>query len=69
MKKICMFGWVCRFAPALSFAMRGCQVTGVDIDEQLIDDLNKGITHHLEFYEERIYRNTPGAAGPGRFGL
>jgi UDP-N-acetyl-D-mannosaminuronic acid dehydrogenase len=36
---------------ALSFAMRGCQVTGVDIDEQLVSDLNKGITHHLEFYE------------------
>jgi nucleotide sugar dehydrogenase len=52
MKKICMFGLGFVGLPlALSFAMRGCQVTGVDIDEQLIDDLNKGITHHLEFYE------------------
>lgn len=36
---------------ALSFAMRGCQVTGVDIDEELVKNLNQGISHHLEFYE------------------
>jgi len=38
---------------ALSFAMRGCRVIGVDIDRQLIEDLNRGITHHLESYGNR----------------
>lgn len=33
---------------ALSFAMKGCRVTGVDVDNRLVDDLNKGITYHLE---------------------
>ena len=28
---------------ALSFAMRGCRVIGVDIDRQLIEDLNRGL--------------------------
>lgn len=37
---------------ALSYALRGCRVTGVDIDNSLISDLNNGITHHLEKYHE-----------------
>ncbi len=52
MKKVCMFGLGFVGLPlALSFAMRGCQVTGVDIDEKLVADLNQGLTHHLEAYE------------------
>ncbi|MDH7578142.1 MAG: nucleotide sugar dehydrogenase [Bacillota bacterium] len=39
---------------ALSFALRGCRVTGVDVDEKLVGNLNEGITHHLE-----AYRGTP----------
>ncbi len=54
MKKVCMFGLGFVGLPlALSFAMRGCQVTGVDIDEKLVSDLSRGITHHLESYEGR----------------
>lgn len=33
---------------SLSFALKGCQVTGVDVAEQLVSDLNQGITYHLE---------------------
>jgi nucleotide sugar dehydrogenase len=51
MKKVCMFGLGFVGLPlALSFAMRGCQVIGVDVDESLVNDLNQGITHHLEAY-------------------
>ncbi|MDA8234692.1 MAG: 3-hydroxyacyl-CoA dehydrogenase NAD-binding domain-containing protein [Clostridia bacterium] len=35
---------------ALSFAMRGCKVLGVDINNALVTELNNGVTHHLEFY-------------------
>lgn len=35
---------------ALSFAMRGCKVYGVDVNEELIFELKAGITHHLEAY-------------------
>lgn len=37
---------------ALSYAIRGCHVTGVDIDRRLVDELNNGITHHLERYHD-----------------
>ncbi|WP_418790112.1 nucleotide sugar dehydrogenase [Phosphitispora sp. TUW77] len=37
---------------ALSYALRGCTVTGVDVDPHLVEQLNKGITHHLEKYHE-----------------
>ncbi len=54
MKKVCVFGLGFVGLPlALSFAMQGCTVTGVDIDEQLVADLNDGITHHLEAYESK----------------
>jgi len=36
---------------ALSFAMRGCRVIGVDINQELVTELNNGITHHLEAYK------------------
>ncbi len=54
MRKVCVFGLGFVGLPlALSFAMRGCRVIGVDIDRQLIEDLNRGITHHLESYGNR----------------
>lgn len=37
---------------ALSYAIRGCHVTGVDVDQNLINQLKSGITHHLEKYRE-----------------
>lgn len=37
---------------ALSYAVRGCQVIGVDVDQHLVNQLNQGITHHLEKYNE-----------------
>lgn len=36
---------------ALSFAMRGCNVYGVDVVEPLVNDINKGITYHTEEFE------------------
>ncbi|MGE5405157.1 MAG: nucleotide sugar dehydrogenase [Candidatus Saccharibacteria bacterium] len=51
MKKVAVFGLGFVGLPlALSFAMRGCQVYGVDIDPNLINELNNGVTHHLEAY-------------------
>lgn len=51
MKKVCVFGLGFVGLPlALSFAMRGCEVTGVDVDRQLVEELNQGVTHHLESY-------------------
>lgn len=37
---------------ALSYALRGCNVVGVDVDANLVSQLNQGITHHLEKYHE-----------------
>lgn len=54
MKKVCMFGLGFVGLPlALSFAMRGCQVIGIDVDSSLVEDLNNGVTHHLEAYGEK----------------
>ncbi|MGE5423349.1 MAG: nucleotide sugar dehydrogenase [Ignavibacteriales bacterium] len=54
MKKVCMFGLGFVGLPlALSFAMRGCQVVGIDVDESLVEDLNNGVTHHLEAHGEK----------------
>ncbi|MDO6355574.1 nucleotide sugar dehydrogenase [Caloramator sp. CAR-1] len=38
---------------SLSFAMRGCNVYGVDVVENLVKDINKGITYHKEAFEGR----------------
>lgn len=35
---------------ALSFAVRGCNVVGVDVVPQLVEDLRLGKTHHLESF-------------------
>ncbi|MGI6549667.1 MAG: nucleotide sugar dehydrogenase [Syntrophomonadales bacterium] len=54
MTRVCVFGLGFVGLPlALSFAMRGCQVTGVDVDRSLVEDLNNGITHHLESYGDK----------------
>lgn len=37
---------------ALSYAIRGCNVFGVDVDNNLVNELNEGKTHHLEKYHE-----------------
>ncbi|MBO8129072.1 MAG: nucleotide sugar dehydrogenase [Peptococcaceae bacterium] len=36
---------------SLSFAMRGYPVIGLDVNQSLIEDLNQGITYHLEQYQ------------------
>ncbi|KMT22605.1 nucleotide sugar dehydrogenase [Clostridium cylindrosporum] len=36
---------------SLSFSFRGCNVYGVDILEKLVNETNKGITHHTECFE------------------
>ena len=52
MKKVAMLGLGFVGLPlALSFSMRGCAVVGVDIDRDLVQELNRGHTHHLEAYE------------------
>lgn len=55
-KSICIFGQGFVGLPlALSFAIRGCIVTGIDIDDLLVANINKGITHHTEkFYDVSI---------------
>lgn len=48
-KKVCVFGQGFVGLPlALSFAFRGCETIGVDVDEKLINDINRGLTHHTE---------------------
>lgn len=42
---------------SLSFAMRGCSVYGVDVIKGLVDDINKGITHHTESFEGNSIQN------------
>lgn len=48
-KKVCIFGQGFVGLPlTLSFALRGCESIGVDVDELLIANISKGITHHTE---------------------
>lgn len=35
---------------SLSYAMEGANVFGLDINEKLVDEINRGISHHLEYY-------------------
>ncbi|WP_080348178.1 MULTISPECIES: nucleotide sugar dehydrogenase [Clostridium] len=55
-KKVCVFGQGFVGLPlALSFALRGCSTIGVDIDDILVANTNKGLTHHTEkFYDVTI---------------
>lgn len=36
---------------SLSLAFRGCKVYGVDVIKPLVDEINKGVTHHTENFE------------------
>lgn len=38
---------------ALSYAMHGAKVIGIDVLPKLIDEINEGQSHHLEFYNGR----------------
>lgn len=75
-KNVCVFGQGFVGLPlSLSFALRGCNVIGVDVDEKLVINTNEGLTHHTEqFYgvtiqdilklqlsEERYKATTDGA--------
>jgi UDP-N-acetyl-D-mannosaminuronic acid dehydrogenase len=49
--KIAVFGLGYVGLPlALSFAMKGSEVYGVDVNPSLVDELKEGITYHLENY-------------------
>lgn len=48
-KKVCIFGQGFVGLPlALSFAFRGCETIGVDINENLVKDTNNDVTYHTE---------------------
>lgn len=50
-EKVAVFGLGFVGLPlALSFAMRGCDVYGVDVNEGLVEDINVGVTYHKEAY-------------------
>lgn len=54
MKNIAVFGLGFVGLPlALSFAIKNSNVLGVDIDQALVNDINRGITHHLESYKDK----------------
>ncbi|MDT8716150.1 nucleotide sugar dehydrogenase [Clostridium sp. 19966] len=55
-KNVCIFGQGFVGLPlALSFAVRGCNAIGIDVDNKLVQDTNEGITHHTEkFYDITI---------------
>jgi len=36
---------------ALSYAMKGANVIGIDVVPELVEDINRGISHHQEYYE------------------
>jgi len=42
---------------SLSYAMHGARVIGLDVLPGLIQDINSGVTHHLESYEGRTIRD------------
>ncbi|HBX48273.1 MAG TPA: nucleotide sugar dehydrogenase, partial [Clostridiaceae bacterium] len=41
---------------SLSFALRGCNVYGVDVVEKLVNEINNGITYHTEKFEDKGIR-------------
>lgn len=38
---------------ALSFSLKGCKVVGVDLNANLVEELNNGITYHKEQYKDK----------------
>lgn len=55
-KNVCIFGQGFVGLPlTLSFAFRGCNAIGIDVDEKLVEETNNGLTHHTEkFYDISI---------------
>lgn len=52
-KNVCIFGQGYIGLPlALSFALRGCKIIGVDVNKSLVDDINNGITYHTEKFQD-----------------
>lgn len=50
-RRVCVVGLGFVGLPlALSFSMRGCQVTGLDISSQRVSNLNRGVAHDAETY-------------------
>ncbi len=48
-KKVCIFGQGFVGLPlTLSFAFRGCKTIGVDVEDILVENTNKGVTYHTE---------------------
>lgn len=48
-RKVCVYGQGFVGLPlTLSFAFRGCKTIGVDINENLVKDINNGVTYHTE---------------------
>lgn len=38
---------------ALSYAMKGAKVVGIDVLAHHVEEINKGISHHLEYYQSK----------------
>jgi UDP-N-acetyl-D-mannosaminuronic acid dehydrogenase len=52
-KRVCIFGQGFVGLPlTLSFAFRGCNTIGVDVDENLVRQTNDGMTHHTEEFHD-----------------
>lgn len=57
-RKVCIFGQGFVGLPlALSFAARGCNVVGVDVDNALVKNTNEGVTHHTERFHGVTIQN------------
>ncbi|MCT8975966.1 nucleotide sugar dehydrogenase [Clostridium sp. CX1] len=51
-KRVCIFGQGYVGLPlALSFAFRGCETIGVDVDKSLVENIDNGVTHHTEEFD------------------
>jgi len=42
---------------SLSYAMHGARVIGIDVLPRLLEDINNGITHHMESYQGQTIRD------------
>lgn len=52
-EKIAVFGLGYVGLPlSLSFSLSGCEVIGIDISKNLVDEINNGVTHHTEKFQE-----------------
>lgn len=52
-KNVCVFGQGFVGLPlTLSFAFRGSNAIGIDVDKNLVDEINSGLTHHTEKFHD-----------------